>query len=478
MLIQRFVAASMVSLLLAFAPGMAVGIDESGEPQSRLFDSRPEHPWNCLHAALWLRQAADGKTYGDDRLDPLLWNDTQHLTSGDSARRMIERLDAFLGESNPALKDEALKRAILQRDLWAVFDWLANRELSESVSADKTDRNLRRDIRQKLAMAMQRLALDENQIASLPDNYQAAVAAQQFPTSFDPQRPQQPFLPPRLFDKSGPWVGLGTSDGPVAPAHVRGDAGLSRSAITIFLRLPGGRKATLAYLKQLAAFKTPWVEGADSRGVASMIPNPATPQFPAGTQVALVRRALLVDTEGRLTPTALTEQVQFRVYNRIEEMQRSRPPAADPAQRFFEFVLSRERLFGGRNGGLRAVDFEERDFFPIPFSSGIDAVEHHAGLWPDRRKSLSMSMSVTLQTCVGCHHEPGVLSVNAYSRNFSPRTLRRPTFFATGTERADQMAGLTKKRRFDWGLLSGISSQFEPIDVGRGESRPRKPAQD
>jgi hypothetical protein len=45
--------------------------------------------------------------------------------------------------------------------------------------------------------------------------------------------------------------------------------------------------------------------------------NLALPQFPVGTQVALVRQAIVIDDRGELEPTAQTESVQLRVYHAI-----------------------------------------------------------------------------------------------------------------------------------------------------------------
>jgi hypothetical protein len=49
-------------------------------------------------------------------------------------------------------------------------------------------------------------------------------------------------------------------------------------------------------------------------------PNPDVPPFPIGTRVALVRRALLIDRDGRVAPARLVEQVQLRTYREIRRM--------------------------------------------------------------------------------------------------------------------------------------------------------------
>lgn len=68
------------------------------------FRSQP-HLESDLHPSL-VRQSTDGKEYGADTLDPLLWDNTQHLLAGDSHRRALACLDEFLrGHGERALED-------------------------------------------------------------------------------------------------------------------------------------------------------------------------------------------------------------------------------------------------------------------------------------------------------------------------------------------------------------------------------------
>src|SRR5262249_58740435 len=122
---------------------------------------------------------------------------------------------------------------------------------------------------------------------------------------FDPEKPERSYLPPDLFQPDGPWVCVGRTDGPTAPQHLE-ETGFNRftnSVFLVFVKLPGGRDATLDYLKRLAAFDKPLtIPNADekSRGAYPFLPSPAVPQFPKGTEVALIRRALLLDSSGRV----------------------------------------------------------------------------------------------------------------------------------------------------------------------------------
>jgi hypothetical protein len=68
---SRVVAAAAVALGI-------VGVASPPSPTVRLYHDNPNHLWNRLHAALFVRVAADGREYGGDRVDPLLWIGTKY----------------------------------------------------------------------------------------------------------------------------------------------------------------------------------------------------------------------------------------------------------------------------------------------------------------------------------------------------------------------------------------------------------------
>ena len=71
--------------------------------------------------------------------------------------------------------------------------------------------------------------------------------------------------------------------------------------------------------------------------------------------VALVRQMMVIDDQGKLTPTALTESVQLRVYHAItpgtEYMNYINGPSSHD-QDFFEFRIRRQDLFARHSVGL------------------------------------------------------------------------------------------------------------------------------
>jgi len=269
--------AGMALFASASSLGAPAGEPRRNAPSVTIYDPDPNHPWNRVHACLLVRRANDDSEYGADTLDPLLWRETKHLLTGDSHRRALECLDEFLkGHAEKSITDP-LKRAVFQRDLWAVFDWAAFGGNHPSTQ--------RRALLARLALAMHRVALTPEEIRRLPETYSEAVASHHFSVEYSSTSPHRAFLPPTLFQPDGPWIGLsGYSDEPTAIGHFSG-----RSRFLIFMRLPGGREATLRYVRSLrSSTEPPSLDG--GRGL-----NLKLPQFPAGTEVALVRQMMLID---------------------------------------------------------------------------------------------------------------------------------------------------------------------------------------
>jgi hypothetical protein len=354
-----------------------------------IFDPDANHIWNRTYSCLLLRHNGMGRKFGADALDPLLWTETQYLLKGSSHHRALACLDEFLHSHGETAMQDPLKRAILQRDLWAVFDWAA---------AGDDLFTQRRELESRLAEAIRRLALTPEQIHGLPNNYEAAVAARRYPTDYDPRKPREPFLPQDLFHSDGPWVCLSEQGKePTALMHFNG-----RSRFLAFMRLPGGRDATLTYLERLrASAQPPLVPDGASRDL-----NLALPQFPVGTQVALVRQMIAIDNEGRLVPTKITESVQLRVYHSISPASKYMNSEDGPAshdQDFFEFRMSRPELFAGRNGGLVATTASQTEF-PTFNNQGEDGFES---------RGLVTRQIVILESCRACHADSGIHSIQS-----------------------------------------------------------------
>jgi hypothetical protein len=88
-----------------------------------IYDPNPTHLWNRLHSVLFIREDLPGTALVPDALDPPLWDSTQYLLSKPSHENVLRVLDKFLQTHGERLIRDPVKRAILQRDSWAVFDW-------------------------------------------------------------------------------------------------------------------------------------------------------------------------------------------------------------------------------------------------------------------------------------------------------------------------------------------------------------------
>ena len=459
---MRRVATVVLFVLAGMAVWAAVVFARRQDPEKSvtIFDSNPDHLWNRLYAALLIRQDHHRRLYGEDSLDPLLWLESEHLLSEPSHQRALQVLDEFLHTHGETLVRDPLKRLMLTRDLWAVFDWSATQD---SPSEQPKYYKQKEELQARLAQVMRRIALTPDEIKSLPDNYAQAVASGAFGKAYDPAQPALPFLPPDLFDPRGPWVCITPSpesDTGVAPMHLVSFSG--RSGFLVFVRLPEGRKATYDYFQTLWNFPQPYVQGPGVAGDQAPI-NPDLPSFPAGTQVALVRRMTVFDNQGTLTALSLTESVQIRVYRSIslaEERNFGSGRLADivrsSGQEFFEMKLSQPLLFSGKNGGLRATARDETSL-PTLQQQGGDLIDEAHDPHP-------RDMPTDLQSCVWCHNGGGVRSLNSRASLLKPNRRQQeprdvnygPIYWSDGT------AVGWKANRFDWGLLSGYWKALPP----------------
>ncbi len=415
---------------------LAVLVANASQQDCRNYNPDPHHLWNRLHEALFMREGPDGESYGHDRLDPLFWWNTKHLLTEGSHRKALGVLDEFLDQRGEKLIRDPLQRAFLQHDLWALFDW------STGPSGGEQYARQRKELQSRLATVIRRLALTKGDIVSLPDNYARAQASDTLAS-----------LPQGLFQRDGDWVniGVGVNAGLVAPVHVSDFGG--RSVVQILLRLPDGRPATLSYLEQLHSFKRPWiyVESA-AADREQLVMNSALPQFPAGTQWALMRRMCVIDADGRIQPTSIVESIQVRRYLVVRPGIALSIDERANAQQVLKFVASR-----GQSGNLREVLEGERDFTQFR-SVGVDPFEFHE----ERRVSRDASdfrewQKDVLKSCFQCHQHSGIHSVQSYTRIFGhPQWLRPPELIESDQDREGLETVQWKHRQYDFGLLQGL----------------------
>jgi hypothetical protein len=420
-----------------------------------LYDSDPKHLWNRLHRALHVRaMVPDGEpeppqyaapTFDPNELDPFFWyphdlhyREHPYLLSGPAYREALALLDEFLDKQGESLIKDSLKRALLQRDLWTLFDWAAAPEWTK-LDEKHQFASERRELQTRLGRVISRLALSAKEIEQLPDNYAAAVQARRYPAEFHADRKTAAFLPADLWDPKGPWVLLGDSDGqPLAVDHVSFFGG--RSTFMVFLRLPEGREQTLKYMEQVSGWRKKGPKGVED-----------VPQFPANTQVALARRTVLVDDQGEIRPTPLTEKVQLRILHdpttspgipsgsarRITGLGMQWVGKQPAVQSFLQFKLRREQLLAGKAGGLDAVGDDEREWDHLSihgFGSGWGKI------------------NPIMASCLNCHNAPGVVSL----RSFARYSLQYDKWAVTSLADEERRIGAWKREQDSWKLLEEI----------------------
>jgi hypothetical protein len=415
-------------------------VAEATESSLVVYDRDPGHLWNRLYGAIAARTGGDAD-YGMDNSEP-------YHESFDNPEKLVAILDEFREKHGEDWAPDPLRRALLQNDVWAAFD------LATGPNVEAEGASLRRD----LARVIRRLRLQSSQISSLPDNYAQAVKSAAFATDFDPEHPDRAFLPPDLLDAQGQWVEIGEDGvGPVAPFHVEMLSG--RSVFRVFIRCPGGRQATLSYLETLNLYLTPWaLKPAD---IATQYPSrvkvrwnplrfdPATPQFPAGTIVALVRQMMVINEVLKPVTTSITQKVQFRVFKDI-----GKPGQVQDFGEFnnhqlvYELVMRRRDILAGRAGGFHPVTQDETEYQLTTILEGGSREARLRG-------------PVVLATCVRCHSLNGIFSVNTYSgflNGVSPASAKTNPQLLPGTSIGYQARATSdwKMSQFDWGLLRGL----------------------
>jgi hypothetical protein len=346
--------------------------------------------WNRVHRRLLERKTSDGKILGCDEVDLLLWASTKHVLVEPAYSESVRLLDEFIDSHAERLVRDPLRRAIFQHDLWAFFDWLT---LPAEPQAYPEQRE---QLEWRIAKIIKAVALSRSEIEQLPDNLAGL------------RRTRPAGELPELPDTSAGWVLVGRDDGE-PPAQFHSTFVDQRAVFLVYLKLPDGAQ-TSAYLEQLRSYSR-------TRGAKEdCLQRPCRPpQFPVGTQVALIRRAMLIDTSGQPVCSPITESIQLRRYREVpaipngylihrDTTQRSRVP-----QPVAEFRWRRALLLAGKPS-LHQVGEDETAFdgggmiqMEQPF--GFDYVERYGD-----------TKHLPLRFCAGCHEGPGVTSFMSYAQ--------------------------------------------------------------
>ena len=328
----------------------------------------PQHRWNRLHAAFYQREVEtideqQRFPMGPDILDPPLGIHPRFLLEEEPFQQCNAVLDEFLAAHGEKDFAAPLKRVLLQRDLWAVFDVLQTEEDEGLRNFGDTpppftpaQQERRAILSRKVARVIAALALPRAPLETLPQTYALAVKSGTFRATLAEQAPAD-YLPADLFAEKSPW--LEAAPGGDVSLHTHVVSG--RSVFRIFYRPPVDAPG--------AAKFADWVQ--QQRQVRAEPEDPSgrkwealTQSLPVGSQFLLLREVVAVDDQWQLVPTRIVESVQVRVYRAAPGPEAGPKEGADggaayhaaaACQLFEEFELDRRRLFRGESGGLKAT---------------------------------------------------------------------------------------------------------------------------
>lgn len=409
-----------------------------------LYDPQPEHLWNRLFAAFYIRpsELPSRPEYPQDstkldewdrklragKLPPdpvvkrieggdvpgfLAWPKTRHYSEPATFARADRLLDEFLETRGERLISDPLKRAFFQRDLWAVFDHLVGQNIAHFSDADLARRRAavpdyavkpdelqlddpaaaprRETLCRKLAVVIQRLALPKAAIEALPDNYAAASQSGLFSArhEFDCR---SDYLPSGLLTKPNEWVEIDNL--PPPSHHDRREGQLAytswsirgRAYHRVFWRFPDGRRAVEDYLGYLQRNGIDW-EKSVREGFINLKRD--VRQIPVGTETAIIQCMVVLDEQLHPIPTRVTELVHLNVYKNVTG---APDPQTNTGRGMIcrQYVIRRRLLFDGlKQGGLE----RQRD----------DAPTYRVLLDSPRDWGAYGRQRSVVQTCLGCH---------------------------------------------------------------------------
>jgi hypothetical protein len=326
-----------------------------------------DHPWNAVHKAFFVRTFTTGETYYHHLSFDVPWSAFQRLSTQDSEyHHLLKQFEAIDQLPRKEMENASpIRRLLFFRDLWTVFE-----KLQHMASKDRG-----KELRRRVARIMKRLELTDDDIERIPNTLAMIRAKAAFPESPDPEHPEKPFLPTALLREDSEWMAISASKNIALGAPTHTESVNQRSLFSIHMHYPDGRKAGEQFI-------------AASR-------RQDTIQFPPGTELALMRRAVAVNKNGKLNVTNLVESLQLLVSPVAEAQQDAR----------FKFVLDRSECLSGEPG-LQVLESNS----PID-AYGIES----AGQWKTPQKEDADGEPLVLgrgkghvgvpsmQHCVACH---------------------------------------------------------------------------
>ena len=384
-------------------------------------------PYDALYDVIMVREDPEGRPYATDEVGPLIYGRSEFPFDDVTFPKLKAALGAFNALSREQIESySTVKRALLQRHLWVVFDATIPRG-----HKPPSQPNRRQMTQQLLVTLIRRVALTRTEILSLPDTRAATIESGGFPLEHDPAARFKPYLPGDLYENESSWVCLGKVGNPETD-HAMIDR--YRSTFLQFVRLPGGREATLKYIDKL-----------NEREV-----------FPVGTEFALIDQAFLISDTGEIVLSPMINSIQLRAYRDVTKTHLQAHPRAIVC--VTEFVMQPEEIKQG-NFAMTALGPKDFRFQTIAAGSGgaVDPLE-------DRSAKDARKLTPALHNCVFCHERSraGVRSLGDFM--FGDRYADKLTFEEGNPAKIAESVAAAKSKDKTWKKLVDLwsaKSSFE-----------------
>lgn len=405
----------------------AAALFSSDDPQS-VFSADPKDAWNRIFQLLFTRTVkarlssefkkgapfsrAEGMgvpalristrvfaqtEIGDRAIEPLY---PSFLTASGALQVLTEPRCSQLKQAlTDALNERATRppvaRALMQSDVWAAYDILFERH-NFGTSNDKQISERKEELLSLLGRFIRKLALTRKEIESLPNNYSAAVTAKHLPD---------------LFTAQSGWMEI-----QLLPARLHDYAANFRRAARVFIKPRGTQHDKTSLPESLKG----------NQDIAAKV-----------DAVALAVEDLLIDSNGKVVPSPIINEVQFRNFFKDQK-------AALIRAEIRHYEMSRRLLLTNPStGGF--VEYEEGSPAYLA-ASGND----YGFATPSSPEGSPVRIRLRTR-CAQCHFEPLVNLMTFSVHDFQP--LPPVTVFKPGNNERALLVARRKQERDDFKSL-------------------------
>ena len=230
-------------------------------------DKDQTDPYDALYDVIMTRWK-DGKAYAQHETSPAVFSWSEFPYDDQTFDKFDAALDAFAALPQEKVEQYSdVQRALMQRNLWELFETTFNWEWSSDWWWDgqrafqKTHMQRRAVAQPKLASLVKRLALTKAQILELPNTLAATARSGQFAEAHDPASPLKPFLPRDLHSsQESSWICL-AEDGekiPGGPSHLEQEWSVDVPAVHASFPAAAPRLSNTSIESVNGPFSFPW----------------------------------------------------------------------------------------------------------------------------------------------------------------------------------------------------------------------------